>query len=162
MLYAGRYRNGRRWGTSSLSAASLIGHSTRKDTSNDDSGNVPQLPRGARGFIRDTYGRCGVRRGGILGHGARRVGLRSREEPWGPSENEPLRAYRAPFDATLPPRLQMVDLKSAAAAEVHRAACSPQGTRGRTGFIRATPLSEVPQSTASRWIARPARSTQIL
>ena len=34
-LYAGGCRNGRRWGTSRLSAGSLIGHGTRKDTSND-------------------------------------------------------------------------------------------------------------------------------
>ena len=35
------------------------------------------------------------------------------------------------------------------------------GARVR-GLIRATPLSEGPQSTASRLIARPERSTQIL
>jgi hypothetical protein len=33
--------------------------------------------------------------------------------------------------------LQMFDLKAAAAAEVHRAACSTQGTRGCTGLTRA-------------------------
>jgi hypothetical protein len=33
-------------------------------------------------------------------------------------------------------------LKGAAAAEVHRAACEPQRTRGNTGLIRATQLSE--------------------
>jgi hypothetical protein len=35
-------------------------------------------------------------------------------------------------------------------------------TRRCTGFIRATPLSEDPRSVASRLIARPERSTQIL
>jgi hypothetical protein len=35
-------------------------------------------------------------------------------------------------------------------------------TRGYTGFIRATPLSEDPQSAASRLIAHPERSTKKL
>jgi hypothetical protein len=55
------------------------------------------------------------------------------------------------------------ELKGTAAAEVHRAACSPQGKRGGyTGFIRAAPLSEDPQSPALRLIVRPEQSTQIL
>src|ERR1700757_3290051 len=44
-----------------------------------------------------------------------------------------------------PLRLQIASLKGAAAAEVHRAACSPQGARGYAGLIRATPPSEGPQ-----------------
>jgi hypothetical protein len=44
------------------------------------------------------------------------------------------------------PRLQNRRLRSRAAAEVHRAACSRQGTRGYTGLIRATPPFEDPQS----------------
>ena len=54
-------------------------------------------------------------------------------------------------------RFHHLPLKGAAAAEVHRAACSPQGTRRRTGIIRATPLFEGPQCTASRWSAHPER-----
>ena len=50
----------------------------------------------------------------------------------------------------------------AAATEVHRAACSPQGTRAATGFIRATPLSEGPRSPALRLIAGCERSTKRL
>ena len=45
------------------------------------------------------------------------------------------------------------------AAEVHRAAWSTQGTREHTGFIRATPLSEGPQSVPSSLFGRPVRST---
>jgi len=35
-----------------------------------------------------------------------------------------------------PSRLHLFSLKQAAAAEVHRAACSPQATSGHTGHIR--------------------------
>src|SRR5262252_8009381 len=66
------------------------------------------------------------------------------------------------FRKPRPPRFQNERLKVAAAARLHRAACFPQVTRRRTGFIRATPLSEDPQSSASRLIARPERSTPIL
>ena len=68
----------------------------------------------------------------------------------------PLRARPRPLG------FKMGDLKASAAAEVNRAACSPQAMRRRTGIIRATPLSEGPQSAASSLIARPGRSTQIL
>ena len=71
-------------------------------------------------------------------------------------------AVRTSLAATPTPNFKLLDLKAAAAAEVHRAACSPQGTRGYTGLIRATPLSEGLQSPASRLIARPERSTPIL
>src|SRR6516165_6973991 len=55
---------------------------------------------------------------------------------------------RVPFGSHLrfwrsrPRQLQNVRTKGAAAAEVHRAACSEQGMRRRTGFIPATPLSD--------------------
>src|SRR5215468_11174127 len=56
------------------------------------------------------------------------------------------------FWRTPAPRLQTARLKGAVAAEVHRAACSPQKARRPTGLIRATPLSEDPQSAASSLI----------
>jgi hypothetical protein len=54
----------------------------------------------------------------------------------------------------------LLGVKAAAAAKLSRTAFSPQG--GATGLIRATPLSEDPQSAASRLIARPERSTRLL
>src|SRR6516165_9052174 len=74
----------------------------------------------------------------------------------GPILNQPT------FPARPPAPISNVRTKGRAAAGIRRAACSPQGTRRRTGLIRATPLSADPQSAAWRLIARPERSTPIL
>jgi hypothetical protein len=47
-------------------------------------------------------------------------------------ENEPLHQHRTLFCATPSPNFKLLDLRGPAAAEVHRAACSPQGNRGDT------------------------------